>query len=208
MRLIYVSLVLILVCCFEVYSSNVPEQFRGDIDRFAIRINSDLIAFPFTESRIAVGDLGGSRTINLAYIMSPPLGTIGFKCVFHSPTRGIISEPFDHQTLFSSKFESAEYIHCYDIIDKNLSLVLLELADGTPLLGLPMSSAWWREWYTVNAHPVEIRRAALIVAAEGVERCAVKTADGSIGHTGELGRFIDVSGSLAGVSCRKKPWLW
>ena len=207
MRFTHISLLVVFIYCLGVYTGELSVLHERDPEYFFVSINYAMKAYLFPPSRITALDLSGTETVDLAYIVSSPLGTKQFKCFFHAPTRGAISEPFEYLTLFSSQFEDAEYLHCYDIIDKNQSLGLLELADGTPLLALPTSSGWLKEWQTVDGSPVEIRRVALIAPAEGVKGCEVKTTDGSIESIEELGRLEEISGTLVGVSCRRRRWF-
>ena len=208
MRLTCVLVLCISVCCFIANTRGVSPQDVGEADYFIININATPYGYYFPRSRIGIVILKKPINVDLAYIRSPPLRAKHFRCFFHSPMRGTISEPFEYQTLFSSRFADAEFVHCYDKLDEKRSFVLLERADGTPIFVPLESSRWWRNWQMIDDATAVIRRVALVDAGKGVKGCDVKTADGAITPLDEVGRFVEVSGRLLGLSCRKNRSFW
>ena len=175
---------------------------EGNTD-VTISINSENITFPFSAFGMQILDLGTPRTVDRAYIVSSPIRRGYLKCFLHSPSGGEISEIFHKFLPFSGEFQDAEYVVCYGARKDDISLVLLERANGIPIISKAQTKKRGT-WDLMDVGSIDIRRAALIDPDYGVVKCEFKFTDGSIKSVREIQRLVDMVGTVEGLACREK----
>ena len=203
MKLFYGSMLLFLLSFLDMHiSMNTP--WNSHRSYVTVNINSENITFPFTSLNLAILDLGPRRTVDQAHIVSSPVRMGGLRCFFHSPSNGEISEIFHEFLPFSSGIQDAEYMNCFGIIKDDMSVIFLQRANGLPIISRSETKKR-RTWNTMDVGSVDIRYAALIDPAYDVAKCEFKFTDGSVRSVDEIGRLVDMVGTVEGLACRK-PW--